>query len=54
MKNKPEKYQFGIKKTKTVTMLADWYPKFEYTNPIVPEDDNDDTTETDNNENEGV
>jgi len=53
-KNKTENYQYGIKKTGTVTMLADWYPKYEYTNPIVPEDDNDDTTETDNNDNEGV
>ncbi|MBR4626160.1 MAG: hypothetical protein IKO47_00380 [Ruminococcus sp.] len=40
---KPAKYRLNIKSPKTVKMLADWYPKHDYKNPILP----------DENENEG-
>jgi len=45
-KPKPVKYRLGIKNIKTVKMLADWYPKHGYTNPLIPDEDNsDDNTE---------
>lgn len=35
-KSSCSRYQLGIKSTKTVKMLADWYPKHNYTNPLAP------------------
>ena len=36
-KNNMVKYHIGIKNIKTVKMLADWYPKHDMTNPLLPE-----------------
>ncbi len=47
-KEKPETYQYGIKNTNTVKMLADWYPKYEYKNPILPDEESEDKPENDN------
>ena len=33
-------YNIGIKKPKTVKMLADWYGKHDYKNPMLPDDIN--------------
>ena len=35
-KNNMVKYHIGIKNVNTVKMLADWYPKHNYTNPLAP------------------
>ena len=32
---RPTTYNIGIKKTKTVKMLADWYGKHDYENPLI-------------------
>ncbi len=34
-KSRPAKYQLCIKDTKTIKMLADWYPKHDYENPLI-------------------
>lgn len=39
-KNNMVKYHIGINKKETVKMLADWYPKHDYKNPILPDDNN--------------
>ena len=44
-KNNMVKYQIGINNMNTVKMLADWYPKHNMTNPLLPEGEDGDNTE---------
>lgn len=37
--NQKRTYRFNIKNIKTVKLLADWYPKYGFTNPLIDQDD---------------